>query len=247
VTPDNIDVGGFTRSFILATRGTDGETSASRALVLALHGDGQGGSTMQALLRFEDVSGKDTIVAYPTGADETWDLYDPSSQNPDEAFIVALIDSLRARFSIDAAHVFAIGMSSGAFMINQLACRHSSLFRGMVAHSGGAPSEPHGPSAGTWGNGYVRCVGQATGPAVMVIHGTADTTVPLASGADDAGYWATVDGCGTTRSSSTPPPCLRQDNCPTGRPVFFCPIEKLGHELWTSAATAAWGFFQPLL
>ena len=74
-------------------------------------------------------------------------------------------------------NVFALGMSSGAFMANQMACRKPALFRGIVSHSGGSPDEPQS-SHGSWGGDFVQCNGQTSGVAAMIIHGTADTTVP---------------------------------------------------------------------
>jgi len=246
ITSETVDVNATPRSFVLASPSTY-NANGKYALIVALHGDGESGAIMQQMLRFEDVSGQSAFVAYPTGASETWDLYDPTPQNSDLAFITTLVQSLRTRFpAIDASRVFGIGLSSGAFMVNQVACRQSSLFRGIVPHSGGAPSEPRDPSAGTWGNGFVKCAGQTNGPAVMVMHGTADTMVPLESGEYTANYWATVNGCATTRSPSGPTPCAKQDNCPGTYPVLFCPIANLGHQLWPDAAKTAWGFFSTL-
>ncbi len=246
VTAESLDVAGDPRSFVLAMP-TTYSTARTYPLVLVLHGDSSDGASVRAALGLEYASGGDAIVAYPNGHDG-WDLYDPASSDGDLAFLVALVDSLESRFSIDRTRVFGMGFSSGAFMINQVACRRPALFRAIAPHSGGAPSEPNDPSATTWSNAYTRCAGQTmgSGPAVMVIHGTADTEVTFQSGDFTASYWAFVDGCDDTRSQRfSPAPCVA-DVCPQGKDVVLCPIPGLGHAIWQGAADAAWGFFRSM-
>jgi polyhydroxybutyrate depolymerase len=244
VSTETIDVAGTARAFVLAEPSTYSATR-SYPLVLVLHGDGGDGEKMRSVVQFDAVSAQDAIVAYPSGTDG-WNLYEPAATNPDLAFLITLVGALEKRFTIDPARVFGIGFSSGAFMLNQVGCRRPSLFRAIVPHSGGAPSEPRDPTATRWENGYTRCANQTlgSGPAVMVVHGTADADVSFESGDFTASYWAFINGCETTRSTpAATPPCLRQDACPPGKPVVFCPIADLGHAYWSSAAKVAWQFF----
>jgi polyhydroxybutyrate depolymerase len=245
VTSESLDVAGRTRSFLLAAPSTY-STTKQYPLVLLLHGDGGDGSSIRAAIPFDDVSAQDAIVVYPSGLNLGWNLYDPPDANPDLAFLVALVTSLQTRFAIDPAHVFGMGFSSGAFMVNQVACRRPSFFRAIAPHSGGAPNEPRDPAATKWDNNYTRCAGQTmgSGPAVMVIHGTNDRDVSYESGNFTAEYWAYVDGCQTTRSTPfAPSPCVAHDACPPGKPVVFCAVPALTHAVWPNAATAAWQFF----
>ena len=87
---------------------------------------------------------------------------------------------------------------------------------------------------------------QTTGVAAMVIHGTADTTVPFPSGEHDANYWATVNGCASGYTASSPSPCQARNACPGDKPVVYCPIDGLGHALWDQSASAAWSFISSL-
>lgn len=242
VTNESITVGGKERSYILVVP-TSYAASKTYPLVLALHGDGGDGERMRAGLHFEDASGQDAIVVYPNGAGKTWDLYSPADRDPDVAYLLALVEALRARFHVGGA--FGLGMSSGAFMVNQMACRAPALFRGIVSHSGGAPDEPN-DTHGSWGGDFVRCNGQSTGVAVLVIHGMDDQTVAFPSGGHDANYWATVNGCGAGYSAVSPDPCRSRSGCPADKPVVFCPIEGLGHALWGQAASASWTFISSL-
>lgn len=244
VTEEAIDVAGTTRSFVLVAPSTY-TPDKTYPLVLVLHGDGGDGPTMRAVFPFDAVSQQSAFVVYPTGTNG-WNLYDPADANPDLAYLGAIVDAVGKRFTVDPARVFGIGFSSGAFMLNQVGCRRPPLFRAIVPHSGGAPNEPRDPTASRWDNNYTRCASQTlgSGPAVLVVHGTADTAVTFDSGDFTAKYWAFVNGCKSTRSThAPPPPCLLHDECPAGKAVVFCPIENLGHAVWTDAAKAAWQFF----
>jgi polyhydroxybutyrate depolymerase len=247
VTTETVTVLGVPRTFVLAAPSTYAAATAY-PLVLVLHGDGGDGASMRGAAPFDDVSAQNAFVAYPTGSNNGWDLYTPMDRNADAQFIVALVASLSPRFNVDPGRVFATGFSSGAFMVNQMACRRPGLFRGIAPQSGGAPSEPQDPAASLWGEGFTHCAGQTmgSGPAAMVVHGTVDGTVVYESGEHTANYWAFVNGCATTRSADATPECVRHDACPNGKPVVFCPIANLGHSLWGSASTAMWSFFKSL-
>jgi polyhydroxybutyrate depolymerase len=244
VTEESVDIAGTARSFVLAAPSTY-SPEKTYPLVLVLHGDGGDGPAMRAAFPFDSVSQQAAFVAYPTGT-FGWNLYDPADTNTDLIYLVAVVDAIAQRFAIDPARVFGIGFSSGAFMLNQVGCRRPPLFRAIVPHSGGAPNEPRDPTATRWENNYTRCANQTlgSGPAVLVVHGTADTAVTFDSGDFTAKYWAYVNGCQSTRGISAPtPPCLLHDACPPGKAVVFCPIENLGHAVWNDAAKAAWQFF----
>lgn len=238
VTTESITVWSTARSYVLAVPSTY-DASRTYPLVLALHGDYQDGAAMRDKVRFDDASGQNAIVAYPTGSSQSWNLYAPVDQDSDVAFLVAVVDALRARFHIGSA--FGFGMSSGAFMVNQMACRRPSLFKGIISHSGGVPDEPNA-SHGTWGTGWVRCNGQDSGVAAMIIHGRADEAVAFPSGENDANYWSTVNGCSSGYAAASPSPCTTRNGCPSDKPVVFCAIDGLGHALWDQAAAAAWVF-----
>jgi polyhydroxybutyrate depolymerase len=237
-------VNGRPRWFMLALPGT---YSAARSypVVLVLHGDGGDGATMRGAMTFDDHSGNDAIVVYPTSKGAGWNLYAPPGENEDLSYLTAVVASVAARFNVDAQRVFATGFSSGAFMSNQVACR-TTLLRGISSHGGGAPAEPQDPNASTWPNGYAKCANQQSGVAALIAHGTDDGVVTYPSGEHAAKYWAYVNGCTTTSAAASPAPCKRYDGCPTDKPVVFCGIAGLGHGLWTDAAKTDWAFFSSL-
>jgi polyhydroxybutyrate depolymerase len=245
VTVETITVGGRARSYVLAVPKTY-SPQTKYPLIVALHGDGGDGATMRALFRLDDETGDDAIVAYPTGTNAGWDLYTPFDSNADQQFIEALFADVQQKKSIDPAKRFATGYSSGGFLINQLACRKPAMFAAMVSHAGGAPQEPNIADPPRYPNGYLDCrgAGDPKKPALFV-HGTADPD--FAGGDYDALYWAYVNGCKSSRSPTTPSPCLSHDDCPVGGQVTFCPIPGLNHfPPWASAAKVTWAFFRNL-
>lgn len=248
VTNETVQVGASPRTFVLAApKGWD--VAKSYPLVLVFHGDGGNGAGMRGGYRFDDVSGSDAFVAYPDGKNAGWDLYTPETENEDNAFVVAIVDSLKGRFPIDTSRVFGAGYSSGAFFIEQIACRKSTLFRGIAPNAGGAPNEPNDPNATFWKPYYTKCANQTGGVAAMIMHGTDDPVVDPSSGDFSAQYWAYVNGCDDskdTRTATNPAPCLAHAACPAGKPVLYCPIPNIGHGWWADSAKEAWAFFKAL-
>jgi polyhydroxybutyrate depolymerase len=246
VSVESLEIMGDTRFFLLAAP-ANVPAGTKLPLVLVLHGDGEDGPAMRAAMPLDMVSGTAAYVVYPTGADKTWNLYAPMAQNSDMQFITSIVTSLGSRFSVDPQKVFATGFSSGAFMVNQLACRQPSLFRAIASQSGGSPEEPNDPTASHWQNGYTRCASQELGggPAALVVHGTADATVDYESGAFTAVYWAFINECSTSESSDKQD-CVRYDGCPTTHPVVFCSVPDMGHDLWAEAPTTIWSFFSAI-
>lgn len=248
MTNETLAVGDKTRDYVLAVP-RDIVPGKKYPLVLVMHGDGGDGVSMRAGMPMDSVTAEDAIVAYPSGTDRGWRLYQPPAENPDLAFLSALVASIVARFGADSSRVFATGFSSGAFMANQLACREPTLLRGIAAHGGGAPDEPEDPAASFWPSGFVRCANQTTGVAALIVHGELDEVVPIGSATHEAKYWSSVNECASTKQPAQPTlpaPCVQYDGCPTGRAVALCSIPGLGHAPWASALTTTWQFFRAL-
>ncbi|MBK9071677.1 MAG: hypothetical protein IPL79_11845 [Myxococcales bacterium] len=106
----------------------------------------------------------------------------------DVGYLAAVIAQMQARYDVDAARVFVIGHSSGAFMAHRLACERGELLTGIVSLAGGqwldAADCPAGPPV-----------------SVLQIHGTADAIVWYAGGAtypgaiETANRWLARNGC----------------------------------------------------
>jgi polyhydroxybutyrate depolymerase len=144
-------------------------------LVLSLHGGGGTGIGQRNLTDFDTVAdANNLLVVYPDGYDKSW--ADGRGASPadrrhvdDIGFLVGLAAKLQNDYNIAPGHVFATGMSNGAFMSNRLACDRADVFAAIA------------PVAGTLG------VGVACNPSrpvsVWEAHGTADPLVPFKGGA----------------------------------------------------------------
>lgn len=120
-------------------------------LVMALHGGG-GGALYQAdderygLITKSEQAG--FIAVFPNGISPaksgmlaTWNAGDCCARARDEnvddvGFLRAVVADVQRRARIDAARVYAIGMSNGAMMSYRLACEASDVFRGIMAVAG---------------------------------------------------------------------------------------------------------------
>jgi len=254
VTPD-----GAKPSLVDLSTGTvDGFTEASRGpytiavpksyaaskkypLILVVHGDGGDGAGMRSYHPLDNETGSDAIVVYPTGNGQTWDQGTPFDSNPDQQYVEALVNAMKAKYSI--ARVFAVGWSSGGFLVNIIACRRAGIFDAIVSHAGGQPyTEPKDA------NGYNICAGNPTYPA-LITHGANDGTVDPSSGDYDAQFWAHANGCNQdpdARTTVAPSPCKTHAGCPAGKPVTFCLIPGNGHGVWSQAFPTEWAFLKAL-
>lgn len=243
VTNETLDVAGTLREYVLVVPG-DRDAQKTYPLVLVFHPDGSSGPGMHRSYMFEAISGNEAIVAYPTGINAGWDIQSPTATNRDIQFVDKLVAVVSTRFKIDITRVFGTGLSSGAFLVNKIACRKTGFFRAIVSHAGGAPYEDIDPAASHWPSGLTKCAGQTGGIAALVIHGTSDDVVPPESGDFDAAYWASINGCQDLRSDTTPAPCKKHEGCPIGKPVHWCLIPGLGHAVWENGAKEGWEFMK---
>lgn len=104
----------------------------------------------------------------PDGMGRTWSYPGSPGHYRDEfAFVAQVLDDVERRFPIDASKIMASGFSQGGSMVWYLACRMPSRFAGFA------------PIAGSfWEPLPQQCAGPR--PNLIHIHGTADTTIPLA-------------------------------------------------------------------
>lgn len=234
-TTETIDVDGQARTYLLSVPKTY-DAGKKYPLVIALHGDGQNGASLQAMLAFEEVSGDDAIVAYTNGSE---DLYTPYDQNRDQRLVELAIGAIKSKYSIEDAKVWGIGYSKGAFQLNQIACRRPGIIKAMAVHAGGAPEDRMpAPNQNT-----VNCPTAVALP-VFATEGSNDSAI----GAQFAALvWAQKAGCGGSTSASTPSICKKYDGCPPATPVSICIVPGQPHyPLYDDAAEHSWAWFKGL-
>jgi polyhydroxybutyrate depolymerase len=241
LTAETITVGARTRSFGIRIPKTY-DPQVAYPVVFVFHGNGGDGNDLYSFFKFQTGSAEKAILVYPTAENSDWDLYTPPNTNKDIAFVEAMVADVSARYTVDATKIFGWGWSNGAYFVNQVACRRSSLFRAVASHAGGAPYEPSDVNR-KWPNGFQQCPGQ-TAVAFIAFHGTNDPVVGFGGGEFSATYWAYVNGCGPTRAATAPSPCEAYPACSSGKPAVFCPIPSIGHGIWAQAAQTSWDFFQ---
>jgi polyhydroxybutyrate depolymerase len=169
--PERLDFGGLARTYSLHVPAA---VDHPAGLVVNLHGAGVTGADQERATNYDAVADAyGFMVVYPDGIDFSWaDGRGPSQPDrqgiDDVGFITALAGKLVADYGIDPGHVFATGMSAGAFMVNRLACERADVFAAIA------------PVAGTLGVN-MGCT-PSRPVAVLEMHGTADPVVPFNGG-----------------------------------------------------------------
>jgi polyhydroxybutyrate depolymerase len=180
------------------------------------------------------------VVAYPDGLNRAWVVSDgccgPAVRDgvDDVTFITELVRTLSGWLPVDAARVFATGMSNGALLAYRLAC-DTEVFAAI------------GPVAGTQ-------VGECPNPrptSVIHIHGTADQHIPYQGGPsklDNGGTgrspididgpavpdliarWQTIDSCAPPTITTRAPVTTQTATCAQGRAVELITVAGAGHQ-----------------
>ena len=115
----------------------------------------------------------------------TWDGSDAccapekGGNGTDVDFLASVIGAVAAgehAAFVDPNRVYLVGIATGGFMANRVACERPDLITGVMTFAGG-----------TW-NDAAKCAGSRVDDvAVLAVHGDADTTVPIEGGANFAG------------------------------------------------------------
>jgi polyhydroxybutyrate depolymerase len=134
----------------------------------------------------------------------------------DLGYINALLDTISAKYNIDANRIYSTGMSNGGFMSYDLACNLSSRITA-IASVTGSMIESH----------LAACQPSHPMP-VMEIHGTADGTVPYTGGTvatfvpipDLVNFWANFNHCTTPATITAVPNLSAGDMCTAEKQLF---------------------------
>jgi polyhydroxybutyrate depolymerase len=233
-----IDIGGTTREYVFtAPDGYDGTTPMR--LIFVWHGLGGTIDSMDSQFfsyyGMGQVNDGSAILAAgqglpsePGGTDYGW----RNTDGEDVAFVRATVDWFSSNFCIDAARIFATGMSYGGMMSNTLGCEVGDVFRAIAPIAGAGP--------GFGGFGEPTCVGQV---ASLLIHGTADETVTIDMGEASRDHWVEAKHCSTNSSAVAPTEyCVAYSDCDPGYPVHWC-VHSGGHTIPDFSAQTIWDFF----
>jgi poly(hydroxyalkanoate) depolymerase family esterase len=192
-----IPVGTTTRSMILYVPPA---LPANRPLVISMHGSGQGADYQQGQSKWELVA--DTakfVLVYPSGINKQWDI----SGNSDINFILAIIDTMQHRYSIDRNRVYLSGFSLGGMMTYHAATRIADKIAAFGPVSGYPPGGANYNSS--------RPV------SIIHVHGTADDVVPYNNVISYLNGWVTRDQCPATPQITQPYPANKPNSIATKR------------------------------
>lgn len=172
-------------------------------LVVLLHGYTASAATQEVYFKLTPVAQQRTfLLALPDGTGATgsqfWNATDAccgfGQPVDDVAYLTAVINDMKARYSVDPKRIFLVGHSNGGFMSHRMACDRSELIAGIVSLAGAV-----------WAD-TARCA--PTSPVnILQVHGTVDPVIQYAGGVALAGQppypgaettvrtWATKNQC----------------------------------------------------
>lgn len=145
-------------------------------LVVLLHGYGSSGTGQDQYMKFSSLADRyGFILATPDGTQETegrnsrfWNASKAccnffAVELDDSAYVLSIINTVKAQYSIDERRIYLIGHSNGGFMSYRAAHDHSDVIAG-IASLAGAEATDVLPAP-------------ANPVHVLQIHGTADGTI----------------------------------------------------------------------
>jgi polyhydroxybutyrate depolymerase len=238
---DRIETVGADRPARLVLPPSWSEDGEPLPLVVVLHGYGATGELQDLYL---GVSARGADLGYatliPDGTTDPqgnrfWNVLTVGPLVDDTTYLADLIGEAAASYNLDAGRVFLIGHSNGGFMAHKLACERPATVAGLASIAGGiiGPGED--------------CVEPVP---VIVIQGTADSTVPYEGGAflgvrilgaeDTVDRWVDVNVCPPEPVSAgvfdfdfvaagDETSVSRWEDCVSGAPVELWVMEGSGH------------------
>ena len=248
-TAGALEFGGLNRTYQLhVPAGVD----RPAGLVINLHGAGATGGEQASITNYNAVADQHGfVVVYPDGIDYSWadgrGASIPDRQGVDDVgFLVALADRLASDYNIAPGHVFATGLSAGAFMATRLACQRADVIAAIAPVAGSlgsavscAPSRPVSVFAT---NGMVDPIVPFTGGGRVGRGGPSDIVAPQAMVA----RWRDLDRCPAGPVEDVPAAGVHRltaTGCAGGTEVVFVGVDGGGHEWFGGASDVSAQFF----
>jgi poly(3-hydroxybutyrate) depolymerase len=179
----------------------------------------------------QNVVGENAILVRSKAVTDCWDT---GTSSPDIAFFDAQVAAADAGYCVDTTRRFAVGYSSGSWLINTLECVRGGVLRAAASVAGGSPRR-----------------NSCTGPTLarLFVHDLNDMDNAISGSIVERDRLLTANGCNATAMpvAEDPAPCARYQGCMPGYPVIWCETMGQGHARQdTLASTAAWGLFTEL-
>jgi len=172
-------------------------------LVILLHGYSATGDIQNAYFQMQPlVDTRNFLYVHPDGLVDVreyqyWNATDACCSfvppNPDDsAYLMSIIDAVKAKYAVDPKRVFVLGHSNGGFMSYRMACDHADTIAAIASLAGATFDDP-------------SLCKPSEHVSVLQIHGTADQTIKYAgdqimghaypSAEKSVTTWAKYNGC----------------------------------------------------
>lgn len=227
-----VDVGTRQRAYLLYVPAA-AKARGPIPLVVALHGGGGKAENADSQTGWRQVAEREGFaLAYPNGESKGWNdgrLDTPSvairEDVDDVGFLVAVIDDVSKRATLDRSRVYMNGISNGAFMTSRFACERPDLVAAI------------GLVAGTVGPELVAGCKPSKRLSVVAFSGTSDPIVPFEGGSVHIGravrgkavsfsesirLWTRAAGCGAAPVLSDLPDTDHDDGSSVHLEAFAC-------------------------
>jgi polyhydroxybutyrate depolymerase len=201
------------------------DPSKAYPTIFLFHGCGDAANVVP----MQNVTNDQAILVRGAGtqANTCWDQ---SPDGVDMTFFDQMLAAVSAQRCVDTARVFAVGYSSGSWLVNSLDCRRADKLRGAATVSGGYESS--------------KCSGEI---ARIFIHDSDDTTNVIAGSITERTRLIAANHCSMTTLPDDPSPCVRYQGCDAAYPIDWCQTSGKMHDRQDNLAPGAfWKFFTGL-
>ena len=223
---------GIERTYYLDVPSDYRPGGARKPLIIGWHGTGGSHELwLDGHYPLREAVGDGAILVYPDAL-PTQSGINQWNQDRDLQLFEDLLDDLPVKY--DPKRVFVTGHSSGAGLTHELGCHHGDRIRAIAPVAGSLTSS--------------SCTGAV---AVMQIHGTNDTVVPIGLGQLGRRFWVLYNGFAlATSGPGTHAPCIDYSLGASAYAVQWCAHDEgegaAAHGWPTFAAAAMWEFFSGL-
>jgi poly(3-hydroxybutyrate) depolymerase len=174
-------------------------------VVFFIHGYGGSGAGFENDTKGDKVADREKFIAvYPSAVSGSWSMYDTA----DYPFLLALLDTVDARYKIDRNRVYCTGFSQGGFISFGVGYKHPEVFAAV------APVSGHIPSFST--------AAPLKRPVPMFLtFGTNDVS-NVASFMTDLNTWLKLDSCNLASKKEVRPYPATRKNSVVARITYAC-------------------------
>ena len=226
-------------------------------LVVMLHGCRQDADEFAAVTRMNRLALKERFcVLYPeqsglANPQRCWNWFDTDSGRAyaEADLILNALEQVCQLHPVDQERVLVAGLSAGASLAALMALRQPKSFQGVVMHSGIPPGTAHSTVTAMAAMRGLRTTSPLVAapqgppldlPALLVIHGNADTTVSSSNARAAAVVWAEAAGAKETEPRQVQrgkryPMSVTEFKCHRDTVVTLVTLAGLGHA-WSGGA-----------